>query len=511
MSSDSNKRIAKNTIALYLRTLLSVIVSLYTSRVVLQVLGVSDYGVYGVVGGIVGMFTFLNSAMSAATSRFLTFEMGKGDDTRLNDTFNGALLIHIGIAFVVVLIAETVGLWLLCNKMVIPEGRMTAAHVVYQCSIVASFLGITQVPYSAVIMAHEKMDIYAYIELLNVGLKLVIVYLITIAAWDKLIVYSLLSLAVSVLMIFIYRFYCIKHYKESRLHLVFNKKIVKPMLGFSVWNLLAECGYSLRVYGSNVVLNMFFGTVVNAAGGIAATVQGILMMLAGNITTAVRPQIITNYAAGNFQRMNQLMVSTIRMNLFLVGIVTIPMFIDAPYVLKLWLGNVPEYCVSFCRLLLVVMFITGVSHIITIGLHASGKIRRSAIVRNIIYMLTPVAIYGVLKWHHASPVVGYSIIVVSQTTVALVDIYLLHQNIPQIKCSVIFFDYIKSLVIAAAIVFGVGRLMHGGATSFGGLVIDSLVGWLCLVVLFWLLMFREKEKNMVVSFVTTTLSKISNR
>ncbi len=510
MSSDSNKRIAKNTIALYLRTLLSVLVSLYTSRVVLQVLGVSDYGVYGVVSGIVGMFAFLNSAMSAATSRFLTFEMGKGDEKRLNDTFNGALLIHIGIAIVVVLIAETVGLWLLCSKMVIPEGRMTAAHVVYQCSVVGAFLGITQVPYSAVIMAHEKMDIYAYIELLNVGLKLVIVYLITIAAWDKLIVYSLLSLAVSVLMIFIYRFYCIKNYKESRLRLAFNKQIVKPMVGFSVWNMLAECGYSLRVYGSNVVLNMFFGTVVNAAGGIASTVQGILMGLAGNITTAVRPQIITNYAAGNFPRMNQLMLSTIRMNLFLVGIVTIPMFINAPYVLKLWLGNVPEYCVSFCRLLLVAMYLTGVSHIITIGLHASGKIRRSSIVRNIIYMLTPVVIYGVLKCYHASPVVGYSIVVVSQMTVGLVDIYLLHQNIPQVKCSVIFFDYMKSLVIASAIVLGVGRLMHE-ATSFYGLVVDSLVGWLCLVVLFWLLMFREKEKSMVRSFVTTTLGKISNR
>ena len=476
----------------------------------MQVLGVSDYGVYGVVSGIVGMFAFLNSAMSAATSRFLTFEMGKGDETRLNDTFNGALLIHIGIAIVVTLIAETVGLWLLCNKMVIPEGRMTAAHVVYQCSVVGAFLGITQVPYSAVIMAHEKMDIYAYIELLNVGLKLVIVYLITIAAWDKLIVYSLLSLAVSVLMIFIYRFYCIKNYKESRLRLVFNKQIVKPMVGFSVWNMLAECGYSLRVYGSNVVLNMFFGTVVNAAGGIASTVQGILMGLAGNITTAVRPQIITNYAAGNFPRMNQLMLSTIRMNLFLVGIVTIPMFINAPYVLKLWLGNVPEYCVSFCRLLLLAMYLTGVSHIITIGLHASGKIRRSSIVRNIIYMLTPVVIYGVLKYFHASPVVGYSIVVVSQMTVGLVDIYLLHQNIPQVKCSVIFFDYMKSLVIAAAIVFGVDWLMHE-ATTFYGLVIDSLVGWLCLIVLFWLLMFREKEKSMILSFVTNTLGKICKR
>ncbi len=342
MASDSNKRIAKNTLALYLRMLLSVVVSLYTSRVVLQVLGVNDYGVYGVVGGVVGMFGFLNSAMSSATSRFLNFAMGKGDEAELKDTFNGALLIHLGIAIVVVLIAETVGLWLLCNKIVIPEGRMQAAHVVYQCSVFGSFLSITQVPYSAVIVAHEKMDIYAYIELLNVGLKLAIVYLITIAVWDKLIVYSLLMLSVSVLIIFIYRFYCIRNYKESHIHLTFNKNIIKPMMGFSVWNMLASCGYSLRVYGSNIVLNMFFGTIVNAAGGIAATVQSVLMGFAGNITTAARPQIITTYATGNFQRMNTLILSVVRLNLFLVGLVTIPVFINAPYILKLWLGNIPS-------------------------------------------------------------------------------------------------------------------------------------------------------------------------
>ncbi len=511
MEPDSNKRIAKNTLALYLRMLLSTVVSLYTSRVVLQVLGVDDYGVYGVVSGVVGMFGFLNSAMSAATSRYLTFAMGKGDEKRLNDTFNGALLIHVGIAIVVVLIAETVGLWLLCNKMVIPPGRMVAAHIVYQCSVVASFLSITQVPYSAVIVAHEKMNIYAYIEMLNVGLKLVIVYLIVIADWDKLIVYSLLSLAVSVLIIFIYRFYCIRNYRESRIRPTFDMKVIKPMLGFSVWNLLAECGYSFRVYGSNIVLNMFFGTVVNAAGGIAATVQSVLMSFTGNITSAVRPQIITNYANGNIQRMNTLITSSIRLNLFLVGVVTIPMFINAQYVLTLWLVNVPDYCVSFCRLLLITIFITSVSQVVTVGLHASGKIQRSCIVRNILYILTPVLIYVVLRYSDATPVIGYSIIVVSQMTACLVDIFLLHQNIPQIKCTSIFLDYVKSLVIAAAIVFGATMLMRRETPTLYYLAFDSLIEWACLIVLFWIFMFREKEKSIIGSYVATSLGKIRNR
>ena len=241
-TSENNKRIAKNAVFLYARMLLSIIVSLYTSRIVLQTLGVEDYGIYGVVGGVVSMFTFLNSAMSGATSRYLTFEMGKGNESRLKETFSTAFIIHIGIAVAIFIIAETVGLWILCNKMVIPEGRMLAAHVVYQCSVIGMFFTITQVPYSAVIVAHEKMDIYAYVELLNVGLKLAIVYALLVLNWDKLIIYSILMLLVSISISLIYRFYCNRHYKESHLSLALNKQIMKPMLNFSTWNMLAECG-----------------------------------------------------------------------------------------------------------------------------------------------------------------------------------------------------------------------------------------------------------------------------
>ena len=203
--SSNNKRIAKNTVMLYIRMLLSTVVSLYTSRVVLQVLGVEDYGIYGVVGGVVAMFSFLNSTMAGATSRFLTFEMGKGDKERLKDTFSSALIIHVGIALLVLILAETVGLWFLNNKLVIPEGRMGAAHWVYQCSILSTIFGITQVPYNALIISHERMGIYAYIEILNVSLKLLIVFLLTIFTIDKLKVYVVLVLTVSIIIRMIYR------------------------------------------------------------------------------------------------------------------------------------------------------------------------------------------------------------------------------------------------------------------------------------------------------------------
>lgn len=218
--SSSNKRIAKNTLMLYIRMFISMLVGLYTSRVVLATLGVEDYGIYGVVGGVVGMMGFLNASMSGATSRFLTFELGKGDKERLAKTFSSALIVHIGIAIVVLILAETVGLWFLSNKLNIPAERMQAAHWVYQLSILSAMFGITQVPYNAAIIAHEKMDVYAYIEILNVTLKLLIVYLLTIGDFDKLKFYAVLTFAVSLIIMMIYRIYCLRHFKESRFHWV---------------------------------------------------------------------------------------------------------------------------------------------------------------------------------------------------------------------------------------------------------------------------------------------------
>ena len=507
--SNNNKRIAKNTALLYIRMFLTMIVGLYTSRVVLQTLGVEDYGIYGVVGGVVSMFTFLNSAMSGATSRYLTFEMGKGNESLLKETFSTAFIIHIGIAVAIFIIAETVGLWVLCNKMVIPEGRMLAAHVVYQCSVIGMFFTITQVPYNAVIVAHEKMDIYAYIELLNVGLKLVIVYVLLVLNWDKLIIYSILMLLVSISISLIYRFYCNRHYKESHLSLVLNKQIMKPMLNFSTWNMLAECGYAFRVYGSNIVLNMFFGAIVNAAGGIATTVQGILLGFVSNVVTAVRPQIIGNYSRGDLSRMNNLMLSSIRLNLFLVGVLTIPMYVNASYVLHLWLGNVPMYCVDFCRLLLIAIFITSVSQIVTIGIHASGNLRQTSIIRNIIYILTPITIYAVLKIKLQNPVIGYFIIVLSQMIVCLMDIYILHRNIPQIKCLSIFVDYVKTFIVAAIIVWVVFMLNENRQITFLNVCVNSISEWIFLSLAFWTLVFKRYEKDIVKSSLTSLYKKIT--
>ena len=270
-TSENNKRIAKNTIMLYLRMFLTMVVGLYTSRVVLQTLGVEDYGIYGVVGGIVAMMGFLNASMSGATSRFLTFELGRGDKERLSKTFSSALVVHIIIAVIVFVVAETVGLWFLCYKLVIPENRMVAAHWVYQLSILSSMITITQVPYNSSIIAHEKMDVYAYVEILNVTLKLLIVYLLVIGNFDKLILYAILMFAVSVIIMMVYRIYCLRRFEECKFRLFLDKDYLKPLLSFSGWDLYGNTDFSVRQQGANFLLNMFYGVVLNAAYNIATT------------------------------------------------------------------------------------------------------------------------------------------------------------------------------------------------------------------------------------------------
>ena len=327
--TENTKRIAKNTLMLYVRMLFGMLVSLYTSRVILNTLGVEDFGINNVVGGVVGMLGFLTASMSGATSRFLTYELGRGDLVRLKETFSSALIIHIGIALVVFVIAETAGLWFFENKLVIPESRMTAAHVVYQLSILSTMLGITQVPYNATIIAHEKMNVYAYVEILNVCLRLLIVYLLVIGDFDKLILYSILTFSVSVLIMSIYWVYCIRHYEETKFHFIWKKDILKPMLSFSGWDLYGNASVTARTQGVSMLLNMFFGPLMNAAAGIATQVQNAVMAFAGNFIVAVRPQIVKQYAAGEYESMFKLLKEAIVLCFTLLSLLSVPLMCEA--------------------------------------------------------------------------------------------------------------------------------------------------------------------------------------
>lgn len=397
-----NKRIAKNAIMLYIRMLLSMFVGLYTSRVVLQVLGVEDYGVYGLVGSVVSMMGFINASMSGATSRFITYELGRGDKKRLNETFSSALIVHFIIALFIILLGETIGLWFLCNKLVIPEGRMTAAHWVFHLSLLSSAIGITQPPYSACMMAHERMDIYAYFELLNVTLKLLIVFVIRYFEFDKLIFYAILVVSVSIFMRALYRLYCVKHYEESHFRWVWNKPQIKSMLSFSGWDLYGNLSFSLVQHGRNFIINIFFGVLLNAACGIATTVQGTIQRFSNNIKGAFRPQIIKSYASHNFQRMQFLIIEGSKYSYLMLMLISVPIAIEIHFVINLWLGQIPVFVPSFCRILLMQNAFITLNAYLIIAIHATGKVKRFFYAGTLSLLQLPV-LYILFNFFHVNP------------------------------------------------------------------------------------------------------------
>lgn len=382
-----NNRVAKNTALLYVRMAFSMIVSLYTSRVVLSTLGVEDFGIYGVVGGIVLMFSFINASMSGCTSRFLAFELGKGNASKLRDTFSTAMYVHLSIAFLVFIVVEPVGLWFMHYKMQIPESRMFAAQVVFQLSVLSMMVNVTQVPYNASLISHERMDVYAYAEMVNVLLKLAIVYVLQIVGSDKLITYAILILCVTSSVAMFYRVYCMKHFEECHIRRVWNPDIFKNMLKFSGWDLYGNLSVTMRTQGVNMLLNVFFGPLMNAAATIAAQVQGAVGSFGQNVITAVRPQIIKRYAAGERESMVSLVRNAVKLNFLVLLLISTPLISELPFLLKLWLVKVPDYAVSFCTFTLLFNFFASLSSILVIGIHATGKIFRPSFINGTLYLL----------------------------------------------------------------------------------------------------------------------------
>lgn len=390
--TSNNQRIAKNTLMLYIRMLFTMGVSLFTSRVILQTLGVEDYGVYSVVGGIIAMFSFINGGMVSATQRYLTFEIGKGNLPQLKKVFSTSLQIHAIIALVVVLLGETVGLWFLYEKLVIPENRMTAAFWVYQCSIVTSVVSIMSVPYNADIIAHEKMSAFAYISVLEVVLKLAIVYALYITPWDKLISYAVLILSVQLLIRFVYARYCSKHFEESHYHHQIDKPLFKEMFSFAGWSFWGNLANVLYTQGLNMMLNIFFGPIVNAARGIAVQVQVAVTQFVSNFQMALNPQITKNYAMGQLSQMHNLMFRSARFSFFLLFFLTLPILLETEYILTLWLKTVPTDTVVFTRWMIGISLIYSIANPCVIANQATGKVKvYQAVVGGILLLILPIS------------------------------------------------------------------------------------------------------------------------
>lgn len=393
----NNRRIAKNTLLLYFRMIFMMLVSLYTSRVVLDTLGVEDYGIYNVVGGVVAMFGFINGAMSTSTQRYLTFELGRGDAACLRRVFCTSLFIHALISLLVVILAETAGLWFFYHKMVIPAARMGAAMWVYQFSILATVVMIMSVPYNASIIAHERMSAFAYISVLEVVLKLLVVYLLQIGSWDKLALYAVLIFVVQLGIRALYGMYCSRHFDETRFRRLWDKTLFREMLGFAGWNLWGNCAGVAFTQGVNLLLNMFFGPVVNAARGISVQVQAAISQFSINFQTAMNPQITKSYAVHDYDYMHSLIFRSSKFTFYLLLLLSLPVMLETDSILRLWLGTVPEHTVTFIRLMLCVTIIDSVANPLMISASATGRVRLyQGVVGGILLCILPLS-YLVLK------------------------------------------------------------------------------------------------------------------
>ncbi len=497
--NSSNRRIAKNTLFLYFRMLLLMFVALYTSRVYLEALGVEDTGIYQVVGGFVSIFVFLNSSLSGATSRFLTFELGRNDQVRLSKVFATSLNIHICLSIVILLLTETIGLWFLECKMNIPLARMTAARVVYQFSVLSCCLSVIQVPYSASLISHEQMNIYAYVSIVDASLKLLASFILFLIDYDRLIVYGFLIFLVSLLTQIFYVIYCSNKNKECRFSLFFDKSYIKPMLSFSMWDLFGNFGVMMRGQGVNVILNLFFGPAINAACGFANYVQGAVKSFSDNFMTAIRPSIVKSYARDDYQSMQNYMISASKYSFCLMVLLSVPLIVEIKFVINLWLKTPPEYTYDFCVIALVINLVRTLFSPLMFGIHATGKIKNMSIANgSILFLIVPIS-YVLLKMG-ANPLVPFIVDFFLMFALAGSCVFFLKQNLQEFSIS----NYIRKATIPSLIVGGlVFSFVYSvktilGSESFFRFVTICLISTSTTLVLTYFIVLDKLTRNIIV-------------
>ena len=422
-----NMRIVKNTCMLYMRMFFTMLISLYASRVVLNTLGIEDFGIYNVVASVVMTLSFLNSSISSATQRFLTFEIGKGDYEQLKKIFSMSLNIHAIIAVAILVLAETIGLWLLNTKLIIPTGRIAAANWVYQFTILSFMLTVMCNSYNAIIIAHERMNVYAYISITDVALKLAVVFALVWLGYDKLKMYAILFFCVTVVVFGIYRTYCKHNFTESNYNLFWDKSLFSSLLNFSGWNLLGSLAWTTMGQGLNILLNLFFGPAVNAAWGIAFQINSAVAGFANNIRMAVNPQIVKSHAAGAKEYMNSLVFESAKYSFYLLLIIALPMLLEINIILRIWLKIVPDYTIVFCQLILINTLIQCFDASFGMIFQAIGKIKENQLFSGGAYLLVLPISYILLKLGSPPQTIFYVQIAATIFVAFIVKIFLLQK------------------------------------------------------------------------------------
>lgn len=447
LTVSNNKRIAKNTLFLYLRMFVTMCVGFFTSRIVLQVLGVSDYGVFSVMGGIMGMLGYIDALLSGGTSRFLTMALGSGNVNLQRNTFSTAVILALISSAVILILGETIGLWFMNSKLNIEPDRMGAANWVYQCALFTMCFGIMQTPYTASIVSHERMKVFAYMSIYDVVMKLLVVYLLLAFDYDKLKLYAVFLLVVSLTGTLITGMYCLKQFEECRFRLVLHRDIFKEMFVFSGWNMVASFSGVLNNYGMNILLNIFFGTIVNASRAIALQVSGIVQQFCYNFQMASRPQIMKYYAQGNITDMTDMIVRNAKYSTLMLLCIGIPICFNITGLMQIWLGQVPLYAPEFVVLVVIQVIIMSLDFPLGFGIHAVGKMRLPNLTTGFLNLAIFPISYLALRLG-ATPVVSYVVYISISPLILGCDIWLLHRFIQ--------FDWRRFVFQAIVPVVGIG-------------------------------------------------------
>ncbi len=445
-----NHRIAKNTLMLYVRMFITMAIGIYTSRVILNALGVTDYGVYNVVAGFVSLAGMITWSMSGTIIRFITYSIGEGNIERAREVFATANIVQMVLSVIVLVMAETIGLWFLQHKLVIPAERMFAAMCVYQMGVASFIVAVMAVPYSAAVTAHEDMGTFAMLSIVETVAKLGIVFIVRYSSFDKLILYSLLILVVSWAMRAVYIYYCRKRYEECTFRYRFNKALFGEMFGFAGWSSIGSVTTLFKQQGGNILLNLFGGPAVNAAAGIAQTITSVVSSFTQNFTTAFQPQITKSYASKDFGRLNSLLFRFSRLSFYMMFFVALPIFINARYILKLWLGIVPEYTVSFARLVLIAMLVSLLQKPVNDAKNAVGNIREIQIVQGLIRILFILLAYLALRFGMSVEIVYVSHLF-SSIFLLLAQVMLLRGDIPGVSLRKFLHDVCGNVAIVSIV------------------------------------------------------------
>lgn len=506
--SQNNKRIVKNTVYLYFRTILIMLITLYTSRVILNTLGVEDYGIYNTIGGTISMFTILTGALSAAISRYITFELGKKENTiaRLRVIFSTSIRIQVFLSLIILLLGETVGLWFLNAHLNIPGDRMIAANWVWQSCLFSFIINLISVPYNALIIAHEHMNAYAIISILEVSLKLGICYLLAVLPWDKLSVYSVLLVVVSAIIRFTYGFYSKKHFAECVLIKEKDNALSKEMLNFAGFSFLNNAANIFNSQGLNILINIFFGVIFNAARGVATQVEGAIMQLVNNLTVAINPQITKAYAAGDNNRVYTLVCRGTKYSFFLLLLFAIPVFLETDFILQKWLKIVPESTRLFLRLSLVGGMIKMLGNTGYTACMATGNIKNYSI------WITSIGILAFpLTWISfklgAPAEYAYYIFIAVYIAVEIVRLFLMKQMIGfPIKRFIyeVVFKILLVTPIAVAVPYFIFQKMEIG---WPRLIIMLIVCSVSTAVTVWTLGISREERKMITDFVNNKIHR----